>query len=147
MKWISIILLVSLISSSPDRKSDEVLYIVFNGNTDKCFIKKDSSKVFHLYPKIDNDFFTHNPKKHKIKKVDYASVKKNLISKDSTNKFTKTLIENEAKTFEQKTNFKGNTIRNPPYNFNRYYKMIYIYVKTNDEEGVLYEVDWNYAIE
>ncbi|OYQ46132.1 hypothetical protein CHU92_01585 [Flavobacterium cyanobacteriorum] len=146
MKWITIIVLVFM-QSNPKIDSRNVLYINFNDATDKLFSKKeDGSKTFYLYPKIDNDSFLYNPKKHKTKKVDYTSVKKNLVSKDKANMNTKAIIENEAKAFERKTGLKGNMIRNPPYNFTRYYKKIFIYVKINDGEGILYEVEWRYAI-
>lgn len=140
-----LLLLIQLMFFSQEKQD---IYICYDRDNNKNNVFEDQNqKVFYLYPHIDADHFIHKKNTHDAKVVEYKSIKSKLISKAGANKKVKDYLDLKAKKFEKDTGLKANIIRNSPYYPSSYFKKIYIYEKTNDSTGILYEVEWLYAIE
>ena len=124
----------------------EAIYLFFDVEND-IMRENNTEKRFAMLPRIQSDYFLFTKSNDSVTKVRYEEVKSKLISKAQANQKVRDYLEIKAVEFENNTGYKGNFIRNSPYNFNNYFTKIYIYEKIDEEWGYLYSVSWKYAIE
>ena len=84
------------------------------------------------------------------KKICFSSVETKIINSKEAIKKVDEYLNHKAIDCEKahKDNTHCSIIRNPGlYYYNNYFKKIYLYEKTDNDNGILYEVKWNWAIE
>lgn len=84
------------------------------------------------------------------KKICFSSVETKIINSKEAIKKVDEYLNHKAIDCEKahKDNIHCSIIRNPGlYYYNNYFKKIYLYEKTDNDNGILYEVKWNWAIE
>ena len=127
--------------------AQENIYIFFDEEKGDSVKQGKISKRFYLKPSIDASYFAHNENAKKPIRVCFERYKDKIVSKAEANDFVIHKLERKAQKFEEETGLKGNIYRNPPYDYNALFKSIYIYMKIDSLNGILYKVHWNYAIE
>lgn len=130
------------------KQEKENIYIYFDKEDIRnSYSKKDNEEIiFWLNPKFDMSYFVHNKNIHSKECINHNKIRSKLITQEEANKKVINYFKKRAKEFEKKTGIKG-LPPVPPFNYNSYFKNIYIYVEKDLSSGTLYEVDWQYAIE
>lgn len=130
------------------KQEKENIYIYFDKEDIRnSYSETDKEEViFWLNPKFDKSHFIHNKKKHSKECINYDRIESKLITQEEANKKVVDYLKKRAKEFEKQTGVKG-LPPVPPFSYNSYFKKIYIYVEKDLSSGILYEVDWQYAIE
>lgn len=145
----TIILCISFLFLAFIQKQEkETIYIYFDKEDIRNNYGKNDNEeiIFWLNPKIDKSYFIHNKNKHSQECINYDIIKSKLITQEKANKKVIDYLKERAEEFEKQTGVKG-LPSVPPFNYNSYFKKIFIYVETDLSSGALYEVDWQYAIE
>jgi len=122
----------------------EVIYIEFDADEEGSSITEDKHKTeFKLLPAIRDDKFVYNPDKHKVKEVLFDDVKDKLLTKKKAMKSFENYTQDKVDGFLKNTGNNPRMIAPSAYYYpSGYFSKIYLYKKTDEKKGLLYEVDW-----
>ena len=146
----NLLLLFILISSYATLAAQEkkAIYIFLDKNGKDLQFENQERIRFFVQPMIDASHFVFMKNKNEKKVVLIKDYRDKLLTKKEANKVVYEILEEKAKNFEKRNKgYKGNIFRNPPYAYNTLFEKIYLFKELDSERGVLYEVDWVYAIE
>ncbi|QEE50207.1 hypothetical protein FUA48_11645 [Flavobacterium alkalisoli] len=119
----------------------EVIYIEFNDNTQNTSKELKYNNIeFREEPYIREDKFEFDTLRKKPQEIKYIDIKDKLLSKTEANKRLQYLCDKETKEYIKNSQDKRPVP--PPYYPERFFSKVYLYVKTDDEKGLFYEVNW-----
>ncbi|KGO78813.1 hypothetical protein Q763_16635 [Flavobacterium beibuense F44-8] len=135
-------------ASKPSGKQRDTLYIYFDSKQPKNFKTSVGDKIyFTITPQIDASRFVYDNSDNSKQGVKYKNFTNKFISKEELNKRFLDSMESKDVELQKSTGERGYLFSNPPYSFDKYFKNIYIYEPSNENEGQLYKVSWQYAVQ
>lgn len=142
-------------------QTPEIIYINFDKDKGDVKLTQESGEMLFSLKKADSRYnkhtllFTFHPKEMSRKKIRYDSIRKQIINGIEAKNKVDLLLEKRAQKCESELDQKDknntiycNMIRHPfIYEYNSYFKIIYLYEPIDAEHGTLYEVTWNFYVE
>ncbi|SMO85072.1 hypothetical protein SAMN06265219_112157 [Gracilimonas mengyeensis] len=144
-------LLVYTCSYGQSGTEKEIIYISYGINEHEKKEKLETKNTIRFI--IQSESFLHKREEHATTQITYSNIKDSLISTDKAREKAFSYLARFAKKWQEKAATEEEKeilgyIRNPPVlYYNDYFETIYVFEKTNEKEGILYEVIWESFIE
>ena len=149
------------LSYAVSSQTPEIICINFDKDKSDVKLIQESGEMLFSLKKADSRYskhtllFTFHPKEMIRKEIPYDSIRKQLINGAEAKKKVDLLLEKRAQQCESELDQKDknntiycNMLRHPYiYQYNSYFKTIYLYEPIDAEHGTLYEVTWNFYVE